>query len=46
VNTPQENQEPTPEGQKTSWPTAEQRRGIDISLEAISVDIDYYLNDK
>lgn len=44
VNTPQENQKPTPQGQKTSWPTEEQRRGIDMSLELISMDIDYYLN--
>ena len=44
VTTPQENQEPTPKEQKTSWPTKEQRKGIELSLESISVDIDYYLS--
>lgn len=44
VTTPQENQEPTPEEQKTSWPTKEQRKGIELSLESISIDIEEYLN--
>lgn len=44
VNTPQENQEPTPPNQKTSWPTKEQRKGIEMSLDFISEDIDYYLS--
>jgi glutathione peroxidase-family protein len=43
VNTPQENQEPTPEGQKSGWPTKEQRKGIELSLDLISIDIDEYL---
>jgi glutathione peroxidase-family protein len=43
VNTPQENQEPTPEGQKSGWPTKEQRYGIELSLDLISKDIDNYL---
>ena len=43
VNTPQENQEPTPEGRKSGWPTKEQRYGIELSLDLISIDIDGYL---
>jgi glutathione peroxidase-family protein len=43
VNTPQENQNPTPKGQKSSWPTEEQRNGIEFSLKSISEDIDEYL---
>lgn len=43
VNTPQDNQEPTPQGQKTSWPTKEQRKGMDLSLDSISLDINHYL---
>jgi glutathione peroxidase-family protein len=44
VLAPEENQQPTPQNQKTSWPTEIQRRGMDISIDAISLDIDYYLN--
>lgn len=44
VNTPQVDQKPTPKGQKTSWPTEEQRNGIEFSLKLISEDIDEYLN--
>jgi glutathione peroxidase-family protein len=43
VNTPQEEQDPTPRDQKTSWPTKEQRNGIEFSLKSISEDIDEYL---
>jgi glutathione peroxidase-family protein len=43
VNTPQENQPATPKGQQSSWPTKEQRHGIDFSLKSISEDIDEYL---
>lgn len=43
VNTKLENQEPIPKGQKTSWPTNEQRNGIELSLKSISEDIDEYL---
>jgi glutathione peroxidase-family protein len=43
VNTPQENQEPTPEGRKSGWPTKEQRYGIELSLKSISEDINEYL---
>jgi len=43
VTTPQENQQPTPKEQKTNWPTKEQRRGMDMSLDLISEDIDEYL---
>jgi len=43
VNTPQENQPPTPKGQQSSWPTKEQRNGIEFSLKSISEDIDEYL---
>lgn len=46
INTKLENQEPTPKGQKTSWPTKEQRMGMDMSLDLISKDIDNYLNNK
>jgi glutathione peroxidase-family protein len=46
VNTPQENQEPTPSNQKTSWPTKEQRKGIEMSLDLISEDIDHYLSNR
>jgi hypothetical protein len=44
--TPQENQDKTPKGQKSSWPTKEQRNGIEFSLSSISEDIDEYLNQK
>lgn len=44
VNSPQENQSPTPSSQKTSWPTKEQRKGIDWSIGLISDDIDAYLS--
>jgi glutathione peroxidase-family protein len=43
VTTPQENQAPTSEEQESSWPTKEQRKGIEFSLESISKDIDKYL---
>jgi hypothetical protein len=43
VITPQENQQTTPKGQHSSWPTKEQRNGIDFSLDSISKDIDEYL---
>jgi glutathione peroxidase-family protein len=43
VVTPQENQDKTPKGQKSSWPTKEQRNGIEFSLKSISEDIDEYL---
>ena len=43
VNTKPENQGPIPKGQKTSWPTKEQRMGMDVSLKSISEDIDEYL---
>lgn len=43
VTTPQENQAPTSEEQESSWPTKEQRNGIEFSLESISKDIDNYL---
>ena len=46
VDTPQEEQEPTPRDQKTSWPTNKQRMGIELSLDSISMDIDFYLNKK
>jgi glutathione peroxidase-family protein len=43
VTTPQENQAPTSEEQESSWPTKEQRNGIEFSLDSISKDIDNYL---
>jgi len=43
VDTPKEEQGPTPRDQKTSWPTREQRNGIELSLKSISEDIDEYL---
>ena len=43
VNTKPENQGPIQKGQKTSWPTNEQRNGIELSLKSISEDIDEYL---
>ena len=43
VDTPQGEQDPTPRDQKTSWPTKEQRMGMDVSLKSISEDIDEYL---
>ena len=46
VMTPQENQEPTSHEQESSWPTKEQRKGIEFSLKSISEDIDEYLNQK
>ena len=46
VDTPKEEQGPTPRDQKTSWPTREQRNGIELSLDSISMDIDFYLNKK
>ena len=43
---PEKNQKSTPPTQKTSWPTEEQRMGMDMSIELISLDIDYYLRIK
>ena len=43
ITTPLENQEATPRDQKTSWPTKEQRNGIEFSITSISEDIDEYL---
>jgi len=43
VLTPEQDQKPTPRNQKASWPTELQRRGMDVSVESISIDIDNYL---
>ncbi len=46
VTKSKDDQKYTPKGQKRSWPTEEQRKGMDMSIELISLDIDYYLSIK